>query len=218
MNGSSSDSGGWFSSLLKTPQKKNGNSNGDSNKNQGATRNAPPPATSTIEITPETKIKYRPLDYPADKEAMFELLRQGLDLPDVMKVKLNPRIARYVKRQPASGIVATTVGGDASIIGGAWLLTWTEAEGGHNVLGWVDDDTPVLVMSVATAARGRGIGTALLTQLFDEVQQQSNSYNGISLSVRKTNAAACHLYQKMGFVTIIDDDTDETYDKMIRKL
>ena len=62
--------------------------------------------------------------------------------------------------------------------------------------GHVDEETPVLAISLYKEYRGRGIGTALLRQMLALLKAQG--YKQVSLSVQKANYAV-KMYEKAGF-------------------
>jgi len=94
-----------------------------------------------------------------------------------------------------------TVAGDTGVIaesfdrrplGAAWVRLVVG-------FGFVDHDTPELGIAVVASARGTGVGSALLRQLFDVVER-------CSLSVDRRNRAI-RLYERFGFVPIrVDGD------------
>ncbi len=85
------------------------------------------------------------------------------------------------------------------VVGAAWLRL---IQG----YGFVAEDIPELTIAVLPAYRGRGIGTALLTQLIDEAAQ---SFQGISLSVVGENPAI-NLYRRLGFEIVRPDGASFT--------
>lgn len=66
--------------------------------------------------------------------------------------------------------------------------------------------------------RGEGIGTAMAEFLCEEARRQG--FSEISLGVNKKNAAALHLYEKLGFDTLLFDGEDQwgAYVKLLKKL
>ena len=62
--------------------------------------------------------------------------------------------------------------------------------------GYVDDETPILSISLLPEYRGQGIGTSLMTRLFDLLK--SRGYIQTSLSVQAANPAA-QLYKRLGY-------------------
>ena len=66
--------------------------------------------------------------------------------------------------------------------------------------------------------RGEGIGSAMIAFLCEEARRQS--FHEISLGVNKNNAAALHIYEKLGFDTLLFDGEDEhgAYVKLMKCL
>jgi ribosomal protein S18 acetylase RimI-like enzyme len=86
------------------------------------------------------------------------------------------------------GLVAESAAGEP--LGAAWVR---QVEG----YGFVDADTPELGIAVLAGERRRGIGSALLHELFGSVPR-------CSLSVDTRNPAM-RLYQRLGFLTVRTD-------------
>jgi ribosomal protein S18 acetylase RimI-like enzyme len=108
--------------------------------------------------------------------------------------KRQPELARYVEewgRQGDMGCIAVsqTTGEPVSA---AWVRLFTRAEAGY---GYVNDETPELVIGTVKEYRGRGAGTQALRGLIAGCHPR---YAGISLSVRADNPAV-RLYERLGF-------------------
>jgi ribosomal protein S18 acetylase RimI-like enzyme len=78
--------------------------------------------------------------------------------------------------------------------------------------GHIDDKTPELAISVLPEYRNQGIGGELLQKLFELLVEKG--YKQTSLSVQKENPAL-HLYQRMGYKIVCENDEDYI---MIRNL
>lgn len=89
---------------------------------------------------------------------------------------------------------------DGKVLGAAWVRR-------IRTYGWVDDGTPILSVSLLPEARGMGIGTGLLTELFD--QCRSAGIRRLSLSVQKANRAE-RLYRRLGFLPVKEEDGEYT--------
>jgi GNAT superfamily N-acetyltransferase len=63
--------------------------------------------------------------------------------------------------------------------------------------GFVSEDVPELTIGVSQDARGRGIGSALMTRMIDVAKDEG--YKSMSLSVVKGSSAVA-LYERFGFV------------------
>ena len=88
---------------------------------------------------------------------------------------------------------------EGKVIGACWLRTTDE-------YGHIDDETPSLSASLYAPYRGRGIGSAMMRQMLDELRRAG--YPRASLSVQKENPAV-RLYERLGF-RIVGDGFDET--------
>lgn len=82
---------------------------------------------------------------------------------------------------------------DHQLAGAAWIRR-LNADHGSN--GYIDDMTPVLIMSVLPEFRGNGIGSAMLEQLLVEA---GALYENISLSVVH-DSDAVRFYERHGFI------------------
>lgn len=71
--------------------------------------------------------------------------------------------------------------------------------------GNVDDETPEFSVSLFKEYRNRGIGTALMNKMINQLRERG--YSQASLSVQKANRAA-KLYKKPRF-EVIGDENDE---------
>jgi ribosomal protein S18 acetylase RimI-like enzyme len=70
----------------------------------------------------------------------------------------------------------------------------------------VDENTPELAISLFKEYRNLGIGTRLMKQMIDFLQEKG--YQQTSLSVQKANYAVS-LYKKLGYEIV--DENDEDY-------
>lgn len=94
---------------------------------------------------------------------------------------------------------------DEQVVGMAWVRM-------IDSYGYVNDQTPVLSISLLPAYRGRGYGTKLLEALFLDLKQRG--YQDVSLSVQRENPAY-RLYQGLGFEQLEDKGTEVV---MLKKL
>ncbi|QCB94559.1 GNAT family N-acetyltransferase [Cellulomonas shaoxiangyii] len=112
-------------------------------------------------------------------------------------VRSDPHTGRYLDgwRRPGDlGVVA--VDGTAPV-GAVWARALTADAPGY---GYVADDVPELGMAVAAGARGRGVGTLLLSGFLDRAR--TAGWRAVSLSVEDGNTAARALYERHGFVPV----------------
>ena len=96
---------------------------------------------------------------------------------------------------------------DGKVIGACWVRTTDE-------YGHVDDATPSFSISLYKPYRGRGIGTAMMRAMLDELRDAG--YARTSLSVQKENPAL-RLYERLGF-RIVGDGFDDTEWLMVKEL
>lgn len=69
--------------------------------------------------------------------------------------------------------------------------------------GNVGPGVPEVDVSIFPEQRGRGIGTTLLTALLQDLAQRG--HDRVSLSVDRTNDKARRVYERLGFVVVLDD-------------
>lgn len=82
------------------------------------------------------------------------------------------------------------------ITGMAWVRLFKENDPSF---GFVDENTPDLVIAVKAKYHGKGIGTQLLRNLIHTLK--NNGFNAISLSADERNPAL-RLYKRLGFEII----------------
>jgi ribosomal protein S18 acetylase RimI-like enzyme len=80
-------------------------------------------------------------------------------------------------------------------LGAAWVRFLTEDK---SYYGYYDEETPALAIAVLPEMKGKGVGSALLSQLIERLRTE---VPGIVLTVRNDNPAR-HLYERMGFIAI----------------
>jgi ribosomal protein S18 acetylase RimI-like enzyme len=101
--------------------------------------------------------------------------------------------AKYVDgfgRHGDAGVVAAVAGQG---VGAAWYRLLPADDPGY---GFVAADTPEITLGVASQARGRGVGTALMQRLLE--MAVADRIPALSLSVEPDNAAM-RLYLSLGF-------------------
>lgn len=108
--------------------------------------------------------------------------------PDVVQ---QPDIAEYHagfgRRHGDVGGIAVA---DSELAGAAWVRR-------IHGYGFVDDDTPELTIAVVADHRGRGVGRALLDELFERVPRCSLSCDDRNPAIR--------LYERVGFERVRTD-------------
>jgi GNAT superfamily N-acetyltransferase len=105
-----------------------------------------------------------------------------------------------------TGLVAEEEGRRVGVV---WYRFFIEASHGE---GFVDEDTPELVIAVVRDARGRGVGRALLEAIHERARRQG--VRRISLSADHENPAR-RLYGALGYRELAERDGD---DRMLLEL
>jgi ribosomal protein S18 acetylase RimI-like enzyme len=149
---------------------------------------------------------------PADYEVLADFLYHAIFRapgaePLPREVISKPEIAIYIDGFGGKHDLGAVAEQDGHIIGVAWTRIIP-------AFGHVDDDTPELAISVLPECRNQGIGTKLLKKLFELLAEKG--YKQTSLSVQKDNPAL-HLYQRMGYKTIRENDEDYIMVKDLKK-
>jgi ribosomal protein S18 acetylase RimI-like enzyme len=121
------------------------------------------------------------------KRPSFE---DGLAYPDVGK-----SLAGWGEREGDTAVIAAI---DSTPVGAAWYRFWTDD---NFIRGYVDEDTPVLVIGVHRDHRRQGIGRAMIDWLIDHASRHATP--NISLCVSKDNYAL-NLYRQTGFLECED--------------
>jgi GNAT superfamily N-acetyltransferase len=155
---------------------------------------------------------------PQDEGFLREMLYLALfvppgEPPSPRSIVDTPALQHYVHAfghdgRHDHGIIAETPDGQA--IGAAWVRLLPRDDAGY---GFVADDTPELSIAVAQMHRGKGVGTALLTELLDVIGPR---FPAVSLSVDAANPAR-RLYERFGFEPVTPA-ADESSITMVRRL
>jgi ribosomal protein S18 acetylase RimI-like enzyme len=149
----------------------------------------------TFSVRPPT-----PADLPFMSDMLYEAatigyVLRGTERPPPDEVLRQPSNAHYVDdwgRAGDAGVIAENA--DGAPVGAAWYRQFTPDERGNGVVAW--PDTPEVAIGVAEAARGRGVGEALLRALLTTARDAG--YARIVLSVDPLNPAH-RLYERVGF-------------------
>lgn len=151
-------------------------------------------ATSEDLVT--TLLKIRPAivtEVPFLEQMLVEAAYWRGDAPATVAQALAPHELAILLagwgRPGDSGVVAVK----DTLVGAAWYRLWTDEVHSY---GFVDEATPELAIGVRPAARGRGVGGALLDALFERAR--ADGYASLSLSVSIDNPAR-RLYERKGF-------------------
>ncbi len=137
---------------------------------------------------------------PADEPFLRDMIYQavyvppGTPLPGKEILKL-PKLAQYAHnwgKEGDQGLIALDA--DRNVRAGAvWTRLFSAPSTGY---GYVADHIPELTIALLPEYRGQGLGTRLLQQFFEHLQQMG--YEAVSLSVVPENPAF-RLYQRFGF-------------------
>lgn len=106
----------------------------------------------------------------------------------------HPDVARYLTgwgRDGDLGFIAEDAK-TSDPIGATWLRLWSEDDHGY---GFVNLETPELLVAVRRGSRGKGVGTSLMRELLKAAGQR---FRAVSLSVWPENPAK-RLYFRLGF-------------------
>lgn len=115
---------------------------------------------------------------------------------------LRPTIAALIAMQQQ----AQATGYRAAYPGAEYLVIEHGGAAVGRVVVHADDGSLRLVdISVLPAARGHGCATAVLSQL---QQRAAGAAHAMHLTVRRDNAGARRLYQRLGFAIVADDALD----------
>jgi ribosomal protein S18 acetylase RimI-like enzyme len=108
-------------------------------------------------------------------------------------VRRDPDLIGYASGWGRRGDLGVVAEIDGRRVGAAWLRLFDPDTSDYRV--FVDDLTPELVAAVAPGHHGRGVGTLLLTTLFDHADPE---FPASVLSVRADNPAV-RLYERFGY-------------------
>ncbi|HEX9993956.1 MAG TPA: GNAT family N-acetyltransferase [Acidimicrobiales bacterium] len=126
---------------------------------------------------------------------LYEAAHWSPDRPrmDRAEARTHPRMAHYVDGFPRPGDAGVVAEEDGRPIGAAWYRRFSADAPAD---GFVAEDIPEVAIAVVAEARGRGVGTALLTALLDRAAAEG--LGAVSLSVEDANPAR-RLYEHVGF-------------------
>ena len=148
-----------------------------------------------------------PGDVPFLVSMLVEAVNFAPDRRDDASVLLkDPQIAGYVDGWPDNrdcGFVAIDEHGRS--LGASWRRYRTASNPGY---GFISPEVPELTIAVSGAARGRGLGRALLRAIMDEAR--ASGVPMLSLSVERANHVAMRLYKSEGWRILQSDDIADT--------
>lgn len=134
-----------------------------------------------------------------DETFLREMLYEAIYVPvgeqaPARSILDHPDVARYLVgwgRDGDLGVISEE-SATGNAIGAAWLRLWTENDHGY---GFVDTETPELLIAIRPGHRGKGVGTSLMNAL---LRAAHSRFKTVSLSVWPENPAK-RLYQRLGF-------------------
>ena len=137
---------------------------------------------------------------PDEYSLLDDFLYEAIFIPEGEEplpkdVIYNPDLQVYVKNFGSEPddicFVAET---DSKVAGAVWVRVMDD-------YGHIEDGVPSFAISFYPEYRGRGMGTALMQSMLDELRKRG--YKKTSLSVQKANYAL-KLYEKVGFKLYAD--------------
>lgn len=109
-----------------------------------------------------------------------------------------PVLAHYVTGWPRPGDFGmVAVSDDGAALGAVWARLFTDEDPGF---GFVATDVPELTLGVLEHARGRQVGSTLMTAIIE--QARALGHGALSLSVEDGNDLARGLYERRGFTVV----------------
>lgn len=141
---------------------------------------------------------------PRDIRFLRDMLHHAFYRREVPAGQDEQPVYRYVMawgRHGDGGVLALDEGFP---VGAAWYRLFKEEEPGY---GFVDEETPELAIAVVPSRRGRGIGDALLKELYARAKQEG--HKAVSLSAERDNEPLVAYYEKKhGFQRVHEDGGD----------
>ncbi len=145
----------------------------------------------------------RPLreeEYPLLREFLYQaVFQRDESVPIPRSVLDDPQVTVYIdgfgEKKDDYCLCAES---DNKVIGAVWVRV-------IDGFGHIDNKTPEFAISLFKECRGHGIGTELMKQMLQYLDQQG--YAKSSLAVQKDNYA-CRMYQSVGF-EIVGENEEE---------
>lgn len=129
-------------------------------------------------------------------EAIF--IPEGVDAPPREIINI-PELQVYVRDfGKREGDICFVVETEEKIVGAVWVRIMED-------YGHVEDGVPSFAISLYKQYRGRGIGTAMMKRMLEELK--ARGYEKTSLAVQKANYAV-KMYKNVGF-EIVDENEEE---------
>jgi len=134
------------------------------------------------------------------EDAMWDVLYEAAHVADDPggrdAMRSNRDLTRHIEGWGSRhGDVGILTERNGRFVGAAWVRKLTGWE--RELIEFVDDATPELVISVLPGCEGQGVGTAMMAEL---LARASDQFPQIMLTVR-ADSAAVRLYERFGFTT-----------------
>jgi len=138
-------------------------------------------------------------DYPVLEDFLYlAAFLPQIHTPPPRDALYQPDVSVYLEDFGRVGDLGFVAVEDGEIIGAVWSRL-------IKAYGYVDEETPELIIAVLPEHQGRGLGKSLLTHLLDLLCMRG--YERVSLSVEKINPAL-RLYESLGFKALREDDEE----------
>lgn len=125
----------------------------------------------------------------------------GFDRPSFADALGIAELSHYVDGWPRPGDLGVVAEQGDRPVGAAWCRLFPADDPGY---GWVDTDTPEIVIAIVDGLRGQGVGRALLRALAGAARAEG--YERLCLSVSQDNPGAVALYLTEGYRVVGVDD------------
>jgi GNAT superfamily N-acetyltransferase len=156
-------------------------------------------------VQPNPDVVLRPAvagDEPFIRQAWYDAaFPPGFERPPIEVTMEIAELWHYIDGWPRPGDVGVVAEQDGRPVGAAWCRLLPADDPGY---GWVDAETPELVIAVVDGLRGRGIGRMLLRALARAAAD--HGYERLCLSVSQDNPGAVALYLAEGYRVVGLDD------------
>lgn len=152
--------------------------------------------------------KYRKIqksDYWFLRDILYEaLFIPAGEKPCARSIIDFPELSKYIDHWGRDGDCGIIVHDEEVLIGAVWARLFKEKNKGY---GFVDIQTPELIMALKSKYRNRGLGTQLLKNFLKLVKE--SGFKAVSLSVDKRNRAF-KFYKRNGFKIVDELETAYT--------